>query len=212
MANLRKIGGFTALLVMAGVLTSVSFWEHEQAGKSMENIEIWSTRESAIDSVPTGGSGIYAMQGAESDSDMDYNSIIPIEPRINKTITENFDNSVQQLDLAMQESAEIMKSLNTNSAAYLDNGQLLPQDQAQMNIDEFEMQSLEDETAGNISSNINNQVIADVDISYPAARAGRSRHSGEISSATMKVVDVLLKYGMDDRAVSVIERDLNIGY
>ncbi len=211
MANLRKFGGFAALLVMAGVLTSVSFWEHEHAGKSMDNLKIWSTRESAIDTVGDGNSGIYAMQGFESDSAIDYNSIIPIEPRVNKTITDNFDSSVEQLDLAMQESAEIMKSLNTNSAAYLDNGQVLQQDQAQMNIDEFEMQSLEDETAENISS-INNQVIANVDISYPAGRVSSNSVPGEISSATMKVVEVLLKYGMDDRAVSVIERDLNLGY
>ena len=200
MINFKKVVGFTALMLAAVVLTSLNFSRRQERVAS----EIWSSPQAALPTgqMPTGD--ISAMQGTSEEMEVDYDRIIPLNHRSNADLAESFDSSVELLDQAMQESNEIMRSLKTGSAACLDDGLLREQGEDGLCIDDFEMQKIPGESGG-ISSLPADNVIAEVDIALPVARRLRKNYSAPISDATMKVVEVLLRYGMDDRALSVLE-------
>ena len=200
MINFGKVIGFTALLLAAGVLTSMNFSSEREHASG----EIWSSPQTALRTGAFVSGDISAMQGSEDRVGVNYDRIIPLNHGTNADLTAAFDNSVELLDQALQESSEVMRSLKTGSAACLDDGLLGRQDESGLCIDDFEMQKIKDESTDLSSLPVDN-MVAEVDIALPAARRLQRSRSGEISAGTLKVVEVLLRYGMDDRALSVLE-------
>lgn len=216
MINIKRIFGFASLAVIIGISSSFSFISSETRNKSAMEEAIWSKKEVAYNN--TGASiksNFYAMQGAEQEHNVNYDTIIPMNPEQNSDIVSSLEENMGKLDLAMQESSEIMRSLKNDSSKYLDRDQLIISDESQMCIDEFEMQKIETDYSG-VSNHIGNNVIAGVDIALPATSIFGNQYNSkvklnesvEINSATMKVVGVLLKHGLEDQALSMIEKEL----
>ena len=213
MIRFKKIVALPVVIAAAGLFCSITMVENSKQ-LTNESSEIWSTREVSFQSVGNESEGILSMQGTELDSEVDYDRVIPISSGV-ADVYSNIESNMGRLDSAMQESAEIMRSLNTQSAGYIDGGQILIPSDAELSIDEFEMQKIEPENKS-ISASFNNKVIAAVDISMPKCRASGKKiavrraneSNGVISSATMKVVNVLLDHGEDARALSMIESEL----
>ncbi len=215
MVNIKRIFGFAMLAMIIGISSSFSFIHSENIGRSDACGSIWSKKEVAYNTGTSIKSNLYAMQGIEQDHDVNYDNIIPMNPEQNSNIVGSLENNMDRLDLAMQESSEIMRSLKTGSSKYLDMDQAIISDESQMCIDDFEMQKIETDYSGT-SNHIGNNVIAGVDITLPATRIISNNYSPkiklnkplEINSATMKVVGVLLRHGLEDRALGMIEKEL----
>ena len=215
MINIKRICGFASLAVIIGISSSFSFISSENRNKSAMGEAIWSKREIACNNGTSTKSNLYAMQGAEQECNVNYNTIIPMNPEQNSDIVSSLEENMDKLDLAMQESSEIMRSLKNDSSKYLDREQLIISDESQMCIDEFEMQKIETDYSG-VSNHIGNNVIAGVDITLPTNSIIGNQYNSkmklsnpvEINSATMKVVGVLLKHGLEDQALSMIEKEL----
>ncbi len=213
MIRFKKIVALPVVIAAAGLFCSITMVENAKQ-LTNESSEIWSTREVSFQSVGNESEGILSMQGTELDSEVDYDRVIPISSGV-ADVYSNIESNMGRLDSAMQESAEIMRSLNTQSSGYIDGGQILIPSDAELSIDEFEMQKIEPENKS-ISASFNNKVIAAVDISMPKYRTSGKKiavrraneSNGVISSATMKVVNVLLDHGEDARALSMIESEL----
>ena len=215
MINIKRIFGFASLAVIIGISSSFSFISSENRKKSAMGEAIWSKKEVAYNTGTSIKSNLYAMQGVEQEHNVNYDTIIPMNPEQNSDIVSSLEENMGKLDLAMQESSEIMRSLKNDSSKYLDRDQLIISDESQMCIDEFEMQKIETDYSG-VSNHIGNNVIAGVDIALPATSIFGNQYNSkvklnesvEINSATMKVVGVLLKHGLEDQALSMIEKEL----
>ena len=191
--------------------------------------EIWSVREDALSGKSFVAEDVYTMQGSEPVEGVDYDGSSPLnsdEKGFDYKV--EIENSICELENAMEESAEIMRSLQMDSSAAMFGDEIIngrPQDLSGMNIEEFEIQRLQ---CGQecISHNSDAEVIAKVDISVPkiSSRAvvdedeiNEVNHlyslRGEVgkvfSSATLKVVDILFDHGENERALSMLEEELS---
>lgn len=220
MGKVKKLLGVVTVVFAAGVFGSGGFINSNNPGwENSSDLGIWSKRVGSTGEMPAESEDLFMMQGTDSDCSVDYDAIIPVNPAsIEKhssgLSTDYLERNMNRLDIAMRQSSEIMSNLKGRSAEYMDESQIFIMDNSQMRIDEFEVQELKPAVSG-VSSIYDGNIYAEVDISMPASvqsgyRSGAASLSQarEISSATMKVVGVLLRFGQEDRALSMIESEL----
>ncbi len=206
--------GVVAFMLVA-LLVTTSFVTSIEDRAPAESSSIWSKPEFAFAGKGDYADGLAAMQGIELDSGVDYDLASPMVAGNYQDIFQGLESNISKLDAAMYRSSEILRSLKTESEEDLDYGQVVQPQEEQMRIEDFALQGFEAESQQQ-EQNIGRAEIVGVDISLPGGLGEMQRRSCRhesvdttaISSATMKVVGVLLKFGMEERALSMIESEI----